>query len=173
MMFWILMSQVLLAATLLQAHLPGVAVFGGARWPVLGCVVLYYALNHRPRAGLVAGLAAGVLLDMLSRVPVGYSIFVFCTTAMIAGRYRRLVLTEAAVTATFFGALSGLLYGSLLVVFLAHGRLAGSPPLLVAARLLGGGVLGGATAPLVFVVLTRLHRALDLEDKEEQSRVNA
>jgi rod shape-determining protein MreD len=172
-MFWILMSLVLLVATLLQAHLPGIVFFGGARWPVLGSVVLYYALNHRRAAGLTAGLVAGLLLDMLSLVPAGYSVLLFCVMAMVAGRYRRLVLPEASVTAAFFGGLSGLLYASLLYGVLAHGTLQGCPPVLALARLVGGAVTGALAAPVVFLVMSALHRALDLDDKEEQNRVNA
>ncbi len=173
MMFWILMTLVLLVATLLQAHLPGVVFLGGARWPVLGCVVLYYALNHRRPAGLTAGLVAGLLMDMLSLVPAGYSVLLFCVMAMVAGHYRRLVLPEAAVTAAFFGGLSGLLYAALLYGLLAQAGLQGCPPVLALARVLGGAITGALAAPVVFLVMLRLHRALDLDDKEEHSRVNA
>jgi len=173
MIFWTLMVLALLMATLLQAQLPGVVFFGGARFPVLCSVVLYYALNHRRAAGLVCGLAAGLLMDMLSLVPAGYSVFLFCVMAMVAGRYRQLVLPEATVTAAFFGGLSGLLYAALLYGLLANGGLQGCPPVLVVARLVGAAVTGGLTAPAVFLVMSRLHRALDLEDKEEQGRVNA
>ncbi len=173
MIFWMLMSLVLLTATLLQAHLPRIAFLGGARWPVLCCVVLYYALNHRRTAGLVAGLVAGLLMDMLSLVPAGFSVLLFCAMAMVAGRYRRLVLTEAAVTAAFFGGLSSLLYAGLLYGVLAQGGLQGTPPVLALARLVGGALTGGLAAPVVFLMLSRLHWALDLDDKEEQSRVNA
>lgn len=173
MMFWILMTLALLIATLLQAQLPGVVFLGGARWPVLCCVVLYYALNHRRTAGLTAGLVAGLLMDMLSLVPAGFSVLLFCVMAMVAGRYRRLVLTEAAVTAAFFGGLSGLLYAALLYGLLAQGGLRGCPPVLALARLVGGVLTGGLAAPAVFLVMSRLHRALDIDDKEEQRHVNA
>lgn len=173
MMFWILMSLVLVMATLLQAHLPGVVYLGGARWPILCAVVLYYALNHRRTAGLVAGLAAGLLLDMLSLVPAGYSVLFFCVMAMVAGRYRRLVLPEAAVTAAFFGGVSGLLYAALLYGVLAQGGLQGGAPVLVLARVMGGALTGALAAPVVFLVMARLHRGLDIEDKEEHSHVNA
>ncbi len=173
MMFWMLMTLVLLSAMLLQAQLPGIALLGGARWPILSCVVLYYALNHRRTAGLIAGLVAGLLLDMLSLVPAGYSVFVFCMMAMVAGRYRRLVLPEASVTAAFFGGFSGLFYATLLYGVLANGGLQGHPPVLVLARILGAFLMGGVTGPVVFLVLSGLHRGLNLEDKEDQGRVNA
>lgn len=173
MIFWILMALMLLLATLLQAHLPGVVFLGGARWPILCAVVLYYALNHRRTAGLVAGLVAGLLMDMLSLVPAGFSVLLFCVMAMVAGRYRRLVLPEAAVTAAFFGGVSGLLYAALLYGVLAPGGLQGCPPVLALARVVGGALTGALAAPVVFLVLARLHRGLDVDDKEEQSRVNA
>jgi len=173
MMFWMLMTLVLLSAMLLQAHMPGIALLGGARWPVLPCVVLFYALNHRRTAGLIAGLVAGLLLDMLSMVPAGFSVFVFCMMAMVAGRYRRLLLPEATVTAAFFGALSGLIYAVLLYGLLANGSLQGCPPVLVLARLVGAFLMGGVTGPVVFLVMSGLHRGLNLDDKEDQGRVNA
>ena len=44
MYFFMLMIMVMIGATLLQALLPGWAVLGHARYPVLLGVVLYYAL---------------------------------------------------------------------------------------------------------------------------------
>lgn len=173
MMFWMLMAVVILLSTLLQAQLPGITIFGGMRLPILCCVVLYYALNHRSSAGLVSGFSAGLLMDVLSMVPLGYSILIFVLMALAAGRYRKLVLPEAPVTAAFFGGLAGFLYPALLYGLLARESLQGVHPLMAAIRIAGGCITGAVSAPLVFLLLSRLHRALNLADKEEQNRVNA
>lgn len=173
MMFWTLMAMVLLAGTLLQSLMPGAPFFGGIRWPVLCCVSLYYALNHRGAAGVASGFAAGFLIDTLSLVPLGFSVLLFCGMAWAVGCCRKLVLPEALVTSAFFGGLAGLLYPALLYGLLLRGGLQGCQPMVAVARIAGGGVTGAVTAPVVFLVLSRLHKALNLDDKEEDGRVNA
>ena len=172
MMFWMLMTMAVLAGTLLQTQVPGIVFLGGIRWPVLCSVVLYYALNHRGGAGLACGFAAGLLVDSLSLVPLGFSVLLFTLMAWAAGRCRKLVLPEASVTAAFFGGLAGLVYSSLLYVVLLRGGLQGCHPFFVAARITGGVVTGALTAPLVFLVMSRLHKALNLDDKEDHGRVS-
>lgn len=171
-MFWILMIMAILTGTLLQIQVPGVVFLGGARWPVLCSVVLYYALNHRGVAGVVSGFTAGLLIDTLSMTPLGFSVLLFCIIAWLAGRCRKLVLPEATVTAAFFGGLAGLVYASLLYLLLLRGGLQACSPFIVAARIAGGGVLGALTAPVTFLVLSYLHKALNLDEQEDNGRVN-
>jgi len=173
MMFWGLMAMALLAGTLLQSQIPGIPFFGGIRWPVLCSVSLYYALNHRGSAGVLSGFAAGFLVDALSLVPLGFTVLLFSVMAWGAGCCRKLVLPEAVVTSAFFGGLAGFLYPALLYVLLLRGGYAGCHPIVAAARVAGGGVTGAVTAPVVFLVLSRLHKALNLDDKEDDGRVNA
>jgi len=173
MMFGMLMGISMLVALLLQAHLPGITLLGGARWPVLCSLVLYYALNHHGVAGAVCAFACGLLIDSLSLVPLGYSGLLLCLMALSAGACRKHVLPEAMVTASVFGGLGAGLYALVLYAMLANQGVQGVSLGVVVARIAGSGVLGAITAPPVFFVLARLHRALELGDKEAQHRVNA
>lgn len=166
MLFWMLMLMAMLVATLSQALLPGVPLLGNARFPVLLGVVLYYALNHKLWVGIVVAFVAGILQDGLSMVPLGYSAFLFCGVAALAGRYRWLVLSEAAVTAAFFGAVASFLVSlSLFFLLKQSGAIActGSAGL---HRVIGSGILGFVMVPVVFFGLSHLHRALDLAEEE-------
>ena len=166
MLFWILLLLSVLSAVLTQALLPGPPVLGGARFPVLLGVVLYYALNHKPWIVIIVAFTAGLLQDGLSMVPLGYSALLFCGAAMIAGRYRKLVLSEAAVTAAFFGGVTNLLVALVLYLLLRQGGGIVCSGGMAALRIVGCGLLGVATVPAVFVLMTQLHRSLDLVEEE-------
>jgi rod shape-determining protein MreD len=166
MLFWMLMCMAMLVATLAQSLLPGMALLGHARFPVLLGLVLYYALNHKPWIVIVVAFVAGLLQDGLSMVPLGYSALLFCAVAAVAGRYRSLVLSEAAITAAFFGAISSLLVSiSLYLLLRQAGTIVCSGP-MVLQRIVGSGVLGLVTVPIVFVSMAHLHRSLELIEEE-------
>lgn len=172
-MFWLLMGMAILTGALLQAHLPGIVFFGGIRPPVLCGIVLYYALNHRGSAGVISAFLAGLVLDTLSFVPLGYSVLLYCVMAFVVGRYRKLVLPEAMITAAFFGGLAGLLYPTVIFGLLIREGMAADHLISVIARIVGNGLLGMVTTPVVILIMSRLHKALSLADKEEDGRVNA
>ncbi len=166
MIFWMLMLMAMLAATLAQALLPGVPFLGNARFPALLGLVLYYALNHKLWVGIVVAFVAGILQDGLSMVPLGYSAFLFCGVAAVAGRYRWLVLSEAAVTAAFFGAIASFLVSISLFLLLKQSGSIVCTGSVALHRVLGSGVLGLVTVPVVFLSMSYLHRALDLIEEE-------
>jgi len=166
MLFWMLLMLSVLAAVLSQALLPGPALLAGARFPVLLGIVLYYALNHKPWIVIIVAFTAGLLQDGLSMVPLGYSALLFCAAAMVAGRYRKLVLSEAAVTAAFFGGVTNLLLALILYFLLRQGDAIACSGGMAALRIVGSGLLGVITVPAVFVLMTQLHRALDLVEEE-------
>jgi len=167
MLFWMLMGVALLGATLAQAMLPAWALFGQARFPVLLGLVLYYALNHKLWMVMIVAFIAGILQDGLSLVPLGYSAFLFCVVASVAGRYRRLVLSEALVTAAFFGGIASLIVTLLHFLILnGNGSIVCSRGLAL-FRVLGSGALGAFTVPAVFLIMTHLHRALELVGEED------
>ncbi len=172
-MFGLLMALSLLMGTLLQAHLPGISLLGGIRWPILISIVLYYALNHRGVAGALCALGAGLLMDCLSFVPIGFSVLFFCLAAWLSDRCRQWVLPDAVVTSMFFGGLSNLLYAMFLYILLLRNGTHYGLILTGILRIFGSGLLGALTAPVVFFVLSRLHKSLDLGDKEENAPVEA
>jgi len=167
MYFAMLLSLVLLGAALLQASFDGWAVLGFARPPLLLATVLYYALNYPRWIGIITAFCAGMLLDAMSFVPLGYSAFLFSLIALIAGHYQKLVLSEAVVTATVFGGISGFLLNTLLYILLtASGTLkcgAGS----AALQIFGATLLSVLTVPPVFLLLKAVHNGLDLRQKED------
>jgi rod shape-determining protein MreD len=168
-LFSMLLVLSVICATMTQALLPAPPWLGSARFPVLLGLALYYALNHKPWIALVVAFMAGILQDGLSLVPLGYSALLFCVVATIVGRYRRLVLSEAIVTAAFFGGVCSLGVTVLLYLFLKmNGAVActGGVGLL---RIVGSALLGLVTVPVVFVVMTVLHRSLNLLDEEESN----
>ena len=167
MLFWMLMIIAVLGATLAQALLPGWAMFGQARFPVLLGLVLYYALNHKSWIVILVAFVAGILQDGLSLVPLGYSALLFCVVATVAGRYRRLVLSEAVVTAAFFGGVCSLVMALLLYLLLNQAGTIACSGSLALLRVLGSGVLGTITVPAVFLIMTHLHHELELAGEED------
>ena len=167
MYFMILMFMVMIGATLLQALLPGWAVLGNARYPVLLGVVLYYALNHKISVVIAAAFTAGLLQDSLGFVPLGYSSILFCGVALVAARYRGLVLSDAPITAVFFGGIASFGVSLILYLLLRSGGLVSCSGATAVMHILGSALLGIVTVPAVFICMKILHRALDIQEKED------
>jgi rod shape-determining protein MreD len=112
------MVLLLLPASLAQMLLPTFAFMGQARAPMLLAVVMYYALGRELVPLLWACLAAGLLQDSLSAIPLGYSVVVFAVVGFVAGRCRDTITREHYVPHALLGATGGfvatlLLYGAL------------------------------------------------------------
>lgn len=166
-MTWVVMIIMLLCAALMQTAVPGAAVCGQARMPLLLGVVLYYALQRETAVMFVAALGAGLLQDALSPIPMGYSAFCYCMAGWLASRFRRVVLTEAAVTQGFFGAVASAGMTAALFLLMARKGMMGHPLHRLMARILCSGVLGLLSVPLLFLVIGRLDRVVgNVEDRE-------
>ena len=164
---WVVMIMVLMAGGLLQSQLPGYAVLGQVKFPFLLAIVLYYALNWDVAVMLVAAVLAGLLQDLLSPIPLGYSAFCFCVVGWIANRWRKLVMTESVITPMFFGGLAAMAVTLSLYVFLVRGDFIGSAVGLLILRMIGAGLLGVISTPLIFLAAGRLDRLVgNVEDKE-------
>ncbi len=163
------MVMVMIGATLLQALLPGFAVLGHARFPVLLGVVLYYALHHKLWIVIAAAFTAGMLQDGLGFVPLGYSSILFCIVALVAARYRQLVLSDAAITAIFFGGIASFMVSFALYLLLKTGGYISCSGTTALVRILGSGLLGTITVPVVFICMKHLYLALDLQEKEDSN----
>ena len=154
----IVMLVVLGPAVLLQMGLPAFASLGQARAPLLLAAVLYYALNRDTGVMLAAALAAALLQDALSPVPLGTSAACFCVIGWVASRFKRIVLSESHVTAGFFGGLaSGLLVLWLYLLF-RHSGLVSVTFRWVLLKALGTAVLGVIASPFVFALAGWLDR---------------
>jgi rod shape-determining protein MreD len=154
----VVMALLLLAGALLQVLGPAPALLGGGKVPALLAVVLYYALHRGPSTVMAAAFAAGLLQDLLSPMPLGYSCAVFGLVAWLGSRFRSLVLTESMLTAAFFGLVGGLLATLAQAVLLARAGLLGWPLERVLMRAAGAGVLAAIVTPPVFRLAQRLDR---------------
>ena len=139
-----------------QTLLPPCAFLGQAKFPFLMAVVLYYALNRETYVMLVAALCAGLLQDALSYMPLGYSVCCFSVVGWIAGRFRKLVLTESLVTPVFFGGAGGTVVVLVIYVLLARDGAVSYPPGAVAVKVIGAGILGMISTPVLFLVARKL-----------------
>jgi hypothetical protein len=86
---------------------------------------------------------------------------------LVAGRFRRQVLSDALVTALFFGGIATVVVTLLLYLLLRMNDLVMCGGATVTLRILSSGLLGLVTVPVVFLFMTGIHRALDLTDRED------
>ncbi len=145
------MVVLVIVGAALQVLFPALPFLGQSKPPFLLAVVLYYALNRTPATTLVAGLVAGVLHDLLTAVPLGYSSIVFVVVGVLAGRFRNLVLPESRVTAGFFGMVGSLLAQVLLYGMLVRIDAAWWPFGRLTVKLLWGALLAAVVTPLTFI----------------------
>jgi rod shape-determining protein MreD len=163
---WIVMAIVLMVGGLLQFLLPGYAVLGQAKFPFLLAAALYYALNWDVGVMLVAALGAGLLQDILSPIPLGYSAFCFCLVGWISNRWRSLILTDAMITPVFFGGIVSMVVMLLLYILLVRGDLIEVTLGGLILRMIGAGILGMISTPLVFLLAGGLDRLVgNVEEK--------
>ena len=160
------MVIVLMVAALLQLLLPGYASLAQVKFPFLLAGVLYYALNWDLAVVLVAALLAGLLQDILSPMPLGYSAFCFCIAGWIANRWRKLILTESVITPMFFGGIASMAVTLALYVLLARGDLIENAIGWLFLRMIGAGILGMISTPLMFLFAGLLDRLVgNVEEK--------
>lgn len=155
MMTAIVMTVLLTAAAGLQLLFPPLAFLGQSKPPFLLAVVLYYALNRSPRTTLFAALGGGLLHDLLTSIPLGYSSTVFLCVGLVTGRFRNMVLPDSRVTASFFGFVGALVAQSLVYVLLTRIGAAWWPLGRLTVRVLCTAALAAAITPLVFMAARR------------------
>lgn len=153
----VVMVMLLVLATVLQIGLPVYAFMGQARPPLLLAVVLYYALNRKGALSMVAALAAGLLHDALSEIPLGWSVLAFAAAGQLAGRSSDLITREHLVPHALIGAAAS--FGVTAVLYVAL-RLSG----LLACSAGWALVKAGWTAGLGLVVLPVVCLAADRLD---------
>jgi rod shape-determining protein MreD len=156
MMTWVIMLLAVTAAGVLQTELPAFAWLGQAKPPVLLGIVLYYALQRTRLVMAVAALAAGLMQDVLSPLPLGASACGFGLAGWYVSRFRRVVLTESMLTQGFFGLVAGMGFNLVLYGILQlEGRI-GIPVRRVVLKTIGMGGLGLICTPIVCFLLGKL-----------------
>jgi len=160
MMSVLVMFIALAICGVLQLHLPGFALFGQAKPPLLLSIVMYYALRRERASMYTSAVLAGLLHDALSPVPLGFSSCAYAVVGACVTRYRKILLTESAITQSFFGGI-GAGVATLIVYFLlASQSLVDIPPSRLLLRILGTGFYGILVAPVICLCLWKLDNML-------------
>jgi rod shape-determining protein MreD len=139
----------LVAGAVIQSLVPGAALLGRARIPLLLAVVLYYALTNSRGIMLLSAVVAGLLQDSLSFIPPGYSAFCFGAVGMVVNRYKDDLFSESVLTTSFIGAAAGFVLSLGLSLLLWFNDLIGDPLLWWVLRAVGTALLGAACTPIV------------------------
>jgi rod shape-determining protein MreD len=169
MVRWILTALLVIGGVLLQGLVPGAALLGQVRLPLLLGLVLYMALNRTWGEMMAVAVVAGLGQDMLSRIPLGYTAVLFAVCALVAYRFRPVVVSDSPLTAACFGAPSAVGVTALLWLLLLREGLVGISVGAGLLRLGGAGLLGVVTVPLVFFVCSRLYEAIGETLSPEES----
>jgi len=156
----VLMFGGIVVGALVQLFLPAWPIFGGIKPPVLAAFALYYALHRSPRGMWIAVFWAALLHDGLDLGGFGPALIAFPIIGTLAHRVRLEIFVDGAVTQMIFGALGGML--AMLVTIVIYTASGQRPFHLGFAflRIVGSGVLGMATLPLVSLAMNKLESIL-------------
>jgi len=151
-----LMLILITLGALLQQSLPGVALFGGMKPPILASMALYHALHKGTPDLWMAVFFAALLQDGLDLGPFGPALLAFPGMGLVAYRIRNEIFSDGLITLLVLGAGMGFITAfTALVIYSATGQRI-LPPGLGLLRLFGSIVLGMLTLPLVSHTLKRL-----------------
>ncbi len=160
MMKRFLMLGGIFVGALVQLSLPPWPIFGGIKPPVLASFALYYALHRSPRGMWIAVFWAALLHDGLDLGGFGPALIGFPVIGVLAHRVRLEIFIDGTVTQMFFGAVGAMLLTFLtLLIYSASGQrpFHFGHALL---RLVGSGLLGMVTLPLVSLTMNTLENIL-------------
>lgn len=151
-----LMLILIALGALLQQALPGVALLGGMKPPIVASMALYHALHKGSPDFWMAVFFAALLQDGLDMGPFGPALLAFPAIALIAYRIRNEIFSDGLITLLVLGTCMGFITAfTALVIYSATGQRI-LPPGLVFLRLFGSIVLGMLTLPLVAHTMKRL-----------------
>jgi len=164
----------LISAAVIQTLVPGMALLGRARVPMLMAVVLYYALTSNRGIMLLSAVIAGLLQDSLSHIPAGYSAFCFGVVGVVVNRYKDDLFGDSMLTTTVIGAVTGFLVSLSLSVLLWFNGMIKDPLWWCGLKGCGAALLGAVFTPVVFTIVSGLDRMVGnmpskrhpLEDEE-------
>ena len=146
------MVVMLIGGAVVQTIVPSCGLLGGAKLPVLLAVVLYYALTRSIAATLAAAFLGGFLHDVLSRIPLGHSVFCFCIAGWMAGHFKNMVLSDSVITTVVFGGFTNSCVTLIFYLMLAQDGLVSYSPGWIALKMFGALLLGMVCTPAVFYV---------------------
>jgi rod shape-determining protein MreD len=155
----LIMGSIVIGA-LIQLFLPTWSALGGIKPPVLATMVLYYALQHSTRNMWLAVFLAALLHDSFDLGGFGPALLGFPAIALLAHRVRLEIFVDGLVTQVIFGAFGAML--AMLIAALVY-AITGQRPFhfgLILLRILGAGVLGAITLPVVSQLLKKIEATL-------------
>ena len=145
---------------LVQLFLPPWSAFGGAKPPVLAAFVLYYALRLSWRDMWIAVFWAALLHDGLDLGPFGPALLAFPIIGILAHRIRSEIFVDGSVTHMIVGALGAMMVTfATLLIYAVSGQRPFHPGYAL-LRLVGSGLLGMVTLPLVSMTMNMLEAVL-------------
>jgi cell shape-determining protein MreD len=156
----ILMFIAIFAGALLQQLLPGWPIFGGIKPPVLMALTLFYALRREGSELWWGVIFAAVLQDGLEYGHASPCLLIFPVFSFYANRIRTEIFADGVVTLTLFGAAAGII--AMFVTIVVYG-ITGQRPMHFGynlMRLLGSGVLGAITLPVISLCMNKLEASL-------------
>lgn len=156
MMQRILMLGGIALGALVQLFLPAWPIFGGAKPPVLAAFVLYYAMRRSSREMWIVAFWAALLHDSLDLGSFGPALLGFPLIGILAHRIRLEIFVDGVVTHMICGALGAMLVTLMTLLIYA---ISGQRPFhfgYAVLRLIGSGVLGMVTLPLVSLAMNKL-----------------
>lgn len=173
MCFGVMIGLSLILCLFLQIRFPIPVQGAYMHIPWMHAIVIYYALHHRLRISIVVALIASFLVDGYSLTQPGTTLLAYGLVIIIADRYRQLIVSDAAVTASVFGAGLGLGLCVLQVAALVLAGRQGLSALFVIMKLVLSVVFAAICTPCICSLMRALHRMLDLSELDEGEHVNA
>jgi rod shape-determining protein MreD len=134
----------------------GGIIFGGIKPPILMAFALYYALTDSRRGMWIAVFWAALLHDGLDLGGFGPALIGFPIMGLLIHRVRLEIFVDGAVTQMICGALGAMF--AMLVTILIY-TISGQRPFHFGyslLRLIGSGMLGMVTLPLVSLAMNKL-----------------
>lgn len=133
----------------LQQALPGAALFGGMKPPILAALAVYHSLHKGTPDLWIAVFFAALLQDGLELGSFGPALLAFPAMGKVAYRIRNEIFCDGLVTQLALGAVMGLFtaFTALLIYSITGQR--SVPPSLAFLRVFGSLLLGMATLPVV------------------------
>jgi rod shape-determining protein MreD len=157
-MTWVIMALVVLVATVVQGQVPGLAVFGEMKPPILLGVVLYYAVKRGRSEAYVCALAAGFMQDASGYIPLGYSSLAFCLVVWLLARFTKVALQDSPIAPFLFGSVAAPFCTLLLFLLLKKDSLIVGSTGGALVKMFGATVLALVATPLAFLLAGVLDR---------------
>jgi rod shape-determining protein MreD len=156
LLFW------LIAGGTLQVLMPAWRHMGQPAFPFLLGVVLFAAIDKKPRTFVAMAVLAGIVEDSLSLAPLGFSTCAFLVAGGLAVLLRGDFFADKARTVSWFGALCAATSTGVMGLLLRAKGLVVLSGSEMAWRMAGAAVLGAVVIPVLFVLMRGLERLLGI-----------